>query len=74
MLPAVLDGGGAPEALVAVLPSVEPSRVVARRLARIAVDGDHDFALLKMDGPVLRSVTFRDWAPVVEGDMLLFAS
>lgn len=72
VLPAVLEAGSDPEVLVAMQPSGESSRAAARRLARVAVDDDHDLALLKFDGPALVPLTLRDSASVVEGDQLLF--
>ncbi len=72
VIPATLDPGADPEVLVALLPGGEPSRLGVRKLARIAIDAQHDVALMKMDGPPLRPLTLRDSATVSEGDQLLF--
>lgn len=72
VIPATLDGGGDPEVLVAMLPGAEASRVAMRRLTRVAVDADHDLALLRIEGPALPALKIRDSASVAEGDVLLF--
>ena len=72
VLPAALDAGSDPEVLVAMVPSGEPSRAPARRLSRLAVDDEHDLALLTIDGPALGPLSLRDSASVAEGDSLLF--
>jgi S1-C subfamily serine protease len=60
------------EQLVALLPGSDLSRVGIRRLSRVAIDAEHDLALLKMDGPALKPVRLRDSGSVAEGDGLLF--
>ena len=72
VIPATLEPGADPELLVALLPGTEPSRVGVRKLSRVAVDAEHDIALLRMDGPPLRPLALRDSATVSEGDSLLF--
>jgi serine protease Do len=72
VIPATLEPGADPELLVALLPGAELSRVGVRRLSRVAVDAEHDVALLKMEGPPLRPLALRDSASVAEGDSLLF--
>jgi serine protease Do len=72
VLPATLDPGADPEILVALLPGNEPTRIAMRKLARAAVDSEHDLAVLKMEGPALRPLRLRDSSGVVEGESLLF--
>lgn len=72
VIPASLEPGADPELLVALLPGNEPARVGVRKLTRVAIDSEHDIALMKMDGPALRPLAFRDSATVAEGDNLLF--
>ena len=72
VLPEALDAGADPETLVALLPGDEPSRTAARRLTRVAVDGEHDLALMKMAGEAMPALALRDSASVAEGDSLLF--
>jgi serine protease Do len=72
VIPATLEPGADPELLVALLPGTEPSRVGVRKLSRVAVDAEHDIALLRMDGLPLRPLALRDSATVSEGDSLLF--
>jgi S1-C subfamily serine protease len=72
VLPATLDAGADPELLVAVLPGTDPTRISLKKLARLAVDSEHDIALLKMEGPALRPLKLRDSDSVVEGESLLF--
>ena len=72
VLPTVLEPGADPEELVAMLPTAEPSRPEMRRLTRVAVDAEHDVALVKMTGSALPALKMRDSASVTEGDQLLF--
>ena len=72
VIPASLEPGADPEQLVALLPGNEPSRVGVRKLTRVAIDAEHDLALMKMDGPAMRPLSLRDSATVAEGDSLLF--
>ena len=72
VLPETLDAGADPEILVAMLPGDEPSRTAARRLARLAVDSEHDLAVLKLGGERLPPLALRDSATVAEGESLLF--
>jgi S1-C subfamily serine protease len=72
VIAATLEPGADPEVLVALLPGAEVSRVGVRKLSRVAVETEHDVALLKMDGPPLRPLALRDSATVAEGDSLLF--
>jgi S1-C subfamily serine protease len=72
VLPATLEPGADPELLVALLPGSEVSRVGVRKLVRLAVDAEHDLAVLRMDGPPIRPLALRDSAVVAEGDSLLF--
>jgi S1-C subfamily serine protease len=67
-----LDSGADPEILVAILPGAAPSRVAMRKLTRVAVDADHDLALLRIEGPALPPMKVRDSSSVAEGDELLF--
>jgi S1-C subfamily serine protease len=43
-----------------------------RKLTRLAVDSEHDIAVLKMEGQPLRPLKLRDSDSVVEGESLLF--
>jgi S1-C subfamily serine protease len=72
VLPATLEPGADPELLVALLPGSELSRVGVRKLVRLAVDSEHDLAVLRMDGPPMKPLALRDSASVAEGDSLLF--
>lgn len=72
VIAATLEPGPDPEQLVAVLPGSDGSRVALRKLTRIAIDADHDLALMKMDGAPLKPLALRDSAGVAEGDSLLF--
>jgi len=72
VVPTALEAGADPEVLVAVLPGAEGSRISMRRLTRVALDADHDLALLKLEGPALPALKVRDSGAVTEGDMLLF--
>ena len=72
VIAATLEPGADPEVLVALLPGSDASRVGVRKLARTAVDTEHDVALLKMEGPPLRPLKLRDPTSVAEGDSLLF--
>jgi S1-C subfamily serine protease len=72
VLPATLEPGADPELLVALLPGSELSRVGVRKLVRLAVDAEHDLAVLRMDGPPMKPLALRDSAAVAEGDSLLF--
>lgn len=71
VLPPLLEAGSDPEVLVALRPGAESARA-AVRLASVAIDRDHDLALLRMDGPPLPALTLRDSGSVAEGDQLLF--
>ncbi len=72
VIPTSLEPGGDPEQLVAVLPGADGSRIALRKLTPVALDPDHDLALLKMDGTPLKPLVLRDPTGIVEGDMLLF--
>jgi S1-C subfamily serine protease len=72
VLPAALDVGADPEVLVVMLPGADPTRSSVRRLTRLAVDSEHDIAVLKMEGQPLRPLKLRDSDSVVEGENLLF--
>jgi len=72
VLPAVLEPGADPEVLVAMLPTADPARPEARRLATLATDAEHDLAVLRMSGSPLPALPLRDSATVAEGDSLLF--
>lgn len=72
VLPARLDVGADPEVLVAVLPGEDPARRSVRKLTHLAVDNEHDIAVLKMEGQPLRPLKLRDSDSVVEGESLLF--
>jgi len=72
VLPAVLEPGADPEVLVAMLPTADPARPEARRLATLATDAEHDLAVLRMSGAPLPALPLRDSATVAEGDQLLF--
>jgi S1-C subfamily serine protease len=72
VLPAALDPGADPEVLVAMLPTADPARPEARRLATLATDTEHDLAVLRMSGAPLPALPLRDSATVAEGDQLLF--
>jgi serine protease Do len=72
VLPATLEPGADPELLVALLPGSELSRVGVRKLIRLAVDAEHDLAVLRMDGPPMKPLALRDSSAVAEGDSLLF--
>jgi serine protease Do len=72
VLPEELDTGSAPEILVALLPGdADVSRAEVRRLTRLAVESEHDLALLRMSGTPLQPLTVRDSGAVAEGDHLL---
>ena len=72
VLPTVLEPGADPELLVAMLPTADPARPEARRLASLATEPEHDLAVLKMSGAPLPALSLRDSATVAEGDQLLF--
>jgi serine protease Do len=72
VIPASLEPGADPEQLVALLPGNEPARVGVRKLTRVAIDTEHDLAVMKMDGAAMRPLSLRDSATVEEGDSLLF--
>lgn len=72
VIPGALEPGGDPEQLVAVLPGSDGARVALRKLTRVAIDADHDLALMKMEGAPLKPLALRDSAGVAEGDSLLF--
>lgn len=72
VLPGALEPGADPEQLVAVLPGSDGSRTTLRKLTRVAIDADHDLALLKMDGAPLKPLALRDSSGIAEGDSLFF--
>ena len=72
VIPASLNAGADPELLVALIPGGDPARTEMRKLSRIAVDTEHDLALLKLEGPALRPLKLRDSSSVAEGESLLF--
>ena len=72
VLPAILDSGADPELLMAMLPTADPMRSEARRIAPLTTDAEHDLAVLKMSGAPLPALSLRDSATVAEGDQLLF--
>lgn len=72
VLPTVLEPGADPEVLVAMLPTAEPTRPEVRRLTRLAIDAEHDLAVVKLGGPPLPALKLRDSSSVAEGDRLLF--
>jgi len=67
VIPASLNAGADPELLVALIPGGDPARTEMRKLSRIAVDTEHDLALLKLEGPALRPLKLRDSSSVAEG-------
>jgi S1-C subfamily serine protease len=73
VVPAAFAAGDDPEGLVAAPPGARTSRASVRRLTAIAVDREHDLALLKIDGSPMRPLKVRDSAAVGEGDQFLFS-
>jgi S1-C subfamily serine protease len=73
VVPVSLEAGSDPETLVAMLPGVRSARAGARNLAPLAIDRDHDLAILKLDGAPLPALALRDSSAVAEGDLLMFS-
>jgi S1-C subfamily serine protease len=67
-----MDPGADPETLVTVTPGPAPGTFKMRNAERLAIDAEHDVAILKVEGPALPALVLRDSATVGEGDSLLF--
>ncbi len=71
VLPPILDGERR-EVLVVAVPGATPSSPVLIRTAKaLAIDQDHDLALVRIDGPKLPALTLGDSARVREGQSYL---
>lgn len=72
VVPQTMDAGADPESLVIVVPGATPSAFKVRKAERLAIDAEHDVAILRIDGAPLPALVLRDSATVGEGAELLF--
>src|SRR6202008_2493191 len=78
VLPQSLEAGTQPESLVVVVPSATSApgaaseQVQVRAAARLAVDVEHDLAVLKISGPPIAALKLRDSERIEEGEAFLF--
>lgn len=72
VVPRSLEAGQDPEQLVVVLPAREPGERIVRRARQVALAGEQDLALLRIDGPALPALALGDSAQVREGESYLF--
>ncbi len=68
----LVDGGASPEILVVVQPGVDGKPAQPRAATRVAIDADHDLALLKLESGTIPPLALAPDAYLRDGDRLLF--
>ncbi|MEG0821673.1 MAG: serine protease [Burkholderiaceae bacterium] len=68
----LLDSGAAPESMVVVQPGADGKPAQPRMATRVAVDPEHDLALLKLVGEPIPALELAPDAYLRDGDRLLF--
>lgn len=69
----LIDGGASPEALVVVSPAVPGRPESPREAVRVAVDPEHDLAILRVQGEPLPALALAGDALLPDGERLLFS-